>query len=98
MLVHRRIVFGALLLTLSLFLVLGPVLLKNARALDEVEEQRLFQLINEYRQANGVGPLTPSDMLSTAATRHSEDMATYGFFYHTTEANSYYPVGSNYVE
>jgi len=38
MLVHRRIVFGALLLTLGLFLVLGPVLLKNARALDEVEE------------------------------------------------------------
>jgi uncharacterized protein YkwD len=97
MLVHRRIVFGALLLILGLFLVLGPVLLQNAHALDEAEEQRLLELINEYRQANGLGPLAPSDTLSTAATRHSEDMTTHGFFSHITEASSYYPVGSDYV-
>jgi len=98
MLVHRRIILGALLLILGLFLVLGPVLLENAQATNEPEEQRLLELINEYRQANGVGPLASSDTLSTAATRHSEDMATYGFFSHTTEASSYYPAGSDYVD
>ena len=98
MLVYRRIVLGAVLLALSLFLVLGPVLLKDARALHEAEEQRLLELINEYRQANGAGPFVQSDTLSTTARRHSEDMAAYGFFSHVTEASSYYPVGSSYVE
>jgi uncharacterized protein YkwD len=97
-LVHRRGFFAAVLLILGLFLVLGPVLLKDAWALHGAEEQRLLELVNEYRQANGVDPLIPSDALSTAAEHHSEDMAAHGFFSHITEASSYYPEGSDYAD
>jgi hypothetical protein len=80
-------------LVVSLFLVFGPVHLHQARAAG-VEEQRLLELINEYRQENGVGPLVLSGVLSTSATRHSEDMATHDFFSHSTKESSYYPGGS----
>lgn len=98
MLVYRRGVFAAVLLILGLFLVLGPVILEDARALPEPEEQRFLELVNEYRHANGVDPLVSSEALSTTAAHHSEDMATYGFFSHETEESSYYPEGSNYVD
>jgi uncharacterized protein YkwD len=58
------------------------------------EELRFLELINEYRQTNGVGPLLLSDTVTVAAEHHSQDMARYGFFSHTTAASSYYPVGS----
>ena len=77
----------------SLFLVLGPVHLHQARAAG-IEEQRLLELINGYRQENGVGPLVPSGALSTSAARHSEDMAAHDFFSHSTRESSYYPGGS----
>ena len=60
----------------------------------DAEELRFLQLINDYRQQNGVGPLILSDTLAVAAEHHSEDMGEYGFFAHNTEASSYYPVGS----
>ncbi len=58
------------------------------------EEKLFLQLINEYRQTNGVGPLTLSDTLSVSSERHSEDMATYNFFAHDTVKSSYYRAGS----
>ncbi|MBA3474329.1 MAG: LPXTG cell wall anchor domain-containing protein [Rubrobacter sp.] len=79
---------------MSLFLVLGPVHLHQARAAG-VEEQRLLELINGYRQENGVGPLVSSGVLSTSAQRHSEDMAAHDFFSHSTRESSYYPGGSS---
>jgi uncharacterized protein YkwD len=57
----------------------------------DLEEEQFLQLINEYRQDNGVGPLTLSDTLSVASERHSEDMGKYNFFAHDTVKSSYYP-------
>lgn len=95
--VCRWVVFTSLCLCLGLFLVLGPVREDEARA-DGTEEQRLLELVNGYRQANGLGPLIPSGALSVAAGRHSEDMAEYGFFSHLSEASSYYPAGSSHYD
>ena len=54
------------------------------------EEEQFLQLINDYRQNYGVGPLTLSDSLSVASERHSEDMGEYNFFAHDTVKSSYY--------
>jgi hypothetical protein len=91
---------AAVLPILGLLLVLGPAgILEEARALPEQpEEQRFLELVNEYRNSNGLGPLVSDEALSTTAARHSEDMASYGFFSHETEGSSYYPEGSSYVE
>ncbi len=94
---RRWAAFAVLCLVLGFLLVLGPVNPYEARA-NEAEEQRFLELINGYRQANGLGPLAPSETLSRAAERHSEDMQTYGFFSHTTKASSYYPVGSSFSD
>ena len=59
----------------------------------DFEELRFLQLINQYREDNGVGPLLVSDTLSVASERHSEDMAKGGFFAHNTITSSYYPAG-----
>jgi Cysteine-rich secretory protein family len=91
--VRRWAALVAPCVVVSLFLVLGPVHLHQARATG-VEEQRLLELINGYRQENGVGPLLPSGVLSTSATRHSEDMAAHDFFSHSTRESTYYPSGS----
>ncbi len=66
----------------------------EAADLYDAEEEQFLQLINEYRQDNGVGPLTLSDTLSVASERHSEDMGKYNFFAHDTVKSSYYPAGS----
>jgi uncharacterized protein YkwD len=58
------------------------------------EELRFLQLINDYRQSNGLGKLLLSDALTVPSERHSQDMARYRFFAHNTVASSYYPVGS----
>jgi uncharacterized protein YkwD len=58
------------------------------------EELRFLQLINDYRQNNGLGNLLLSDTLSVSSERHSQDMARYRFFAHNTAASSYYPVGA----
>jgi uncharacterized protein YkwD len=92
--VRRWAAFVAPCLVVSLFLVLGPVHLHQAQAAG-VEEQRLLELINRYRQDNGAGTLVPSGVLSTSATRHSKDMASHGFFSHINRESSYYPSGSN---
>ncbi len=91
--VRRWAAFVVPCLVMSLFLVLGPVHLHQAQAAG-AEEQRLLELINGYRQENGIGPLVPSGVLSTSAARHSEDMAAHDFFSHSTRESSYYPSGS----
>lgn len=82
---------------LSLLFVLGPVGIAEAQTY-EPEEQQFLELINDYRLENGLEPLLLSDPLSVASERHSDDMGTYGFFSHTTEASSYYPVGSDHTD
>lgn len=84
-------------LALGLLLVFGLVRSEPAVAL-ESDEQRLLGLINTYRAENGLGALSPSPTLQTAAERHSEDMSTYGFFSHTTQASSYYAPGSGHAD
>jgi uncharacterized protein YkwD len=58
------------------------------------EELQFLDLINDYRENNGLESLVLSDTLAVAAERHSQDMARYSFFAHNTAASSYYPVGS----
>lgn len=58
------------------------------------EELQFLQLINKYRQNNGLQPLLLSDTLTLTSDRHSEDMAKYNFFAHDTVRSSYYPAGS----
>lgn len=82
---------------LSLFFVLGPIGVAEAQSY-EPEELEFLELINDYRQQNGLGPLELSAPLSIASERHSEDMGTYGFFSHTTQGSSYYPVGSEHPD
>jgi uncharacterized protein YkwD len=88
--VRRWAAFVVPCLVVGLFLVLGPVHLHQAQAAG-AEEQRLLELINGYRQENGVGPLVLSGVLSTSAQRHSEDMAAHDFLSHSTRESSYYP-------
>ncbi len=82
---------------LSLLFVVGPAGIAQAQSY-EPEEQQFLELINQYRAENGLDPLSLSAPLSVASERHSEDMGTYGFFSHTTEGSSYYPVGSGHPE
>jgi uncharacterized protein YkwD len=49
----------------------------------DAEELAFLKLINDYRAANGVGPLALSPTLSAAAKAHSQDMATKNYFDHT---------------
>ncbi|HET7271456.1 MAG TPA: CAP domain-containing protein [Rubrobacter sp.] len=58
------------------------------------DELQFLQLINDYRQQNGVGPLILSDTLTMSSEHHSQDMARYAFFAHNTVASSYYARGS----
>jgi hypothetical protein len=82
----------ALFVALLAGLVLGG---KSALANPyDAEELQILQLINEYRQNNGLEPLLISDTLTVPSERHNEDMAKYGFFAHDTVASSYYPAGS----
>jgi Cysteine-rich secretory protein family len=58
------------------------------------EELQFLELINDYRENNGLDSLALSDTLSVSAERHDQDMARYSFFAHNTADSSYYPVGS----
>jgi uncharacterized protein YkwD len=60
----------------------------------DAEELKFLQLINDYREDNGVRPLILSDTLAVSAERHSKDMARYHFFAHNTVSSSHYPRGS----
>ncbi|TCJ16751.1 CAP domain-containing protein [Rubrobacter taiwanensis] len=89
------------MLLIALLVLLGAVAVRgeSARAQSyDAEELRFLELINEYRQTNGLDPLLLSDTLSVAAERHSEDMGRYGFVAHDTLASSYYPAGTKFHE
>lgn len=60
----------------------------------DAEELQFLQLINDYRQENGLGSLILSDTLAVAAEHHSKDMGKYDFFAHNTVSSSYYPTGA----
>jgi uncharacterized protein YkwD len=57
--------------------------------------QQLFNLINDYREAEGVAPLNWVAEVAMAAQHHSEDMAEFDFFDHETVQSSFYSVGSH---
>ena len=85
--------------TVVLVALLIPVLVigGNSASADtsyDTEELQFLQLINDYRQQNGLGPLILSDTLTESSEHHSHDMAQYGFFAHNTVASSYYTAGS----
>jgi uncharacterized protein YkwD len=91
---------GAVVAVLAVLIAAGVVATghqRSASASEEPyvsEEVQFLQLLNQYRRDNGVEPLLLSDAISVAAEHHSQDMAEYGFFAHTTAASSHYPVGS----
>lgn len=68
-------------LTLAVIVVIRAA--PTVEALDS-EEQAFLQLINTYRQQNGLQPLSLSPTLTTAAELHSEDMAYNDYFSHTS--------------
>ncbi len=53
-----------------------------AAALD-AQEQAFLGLINDYRAANGLGPLALNDQLTQTAIWMSQDMASHNYFSHT---------------
>lgn len=69
----------------------------EAQSYDAAETETV-ELINAYRQENGLGTLSLSSPLSVASERHSEDMGTYGFFAHDTAQSSYYEPGWGHSE
>lgn len=58
----------------------------------ESEKAAFLALINQYRQQNGLQPLSLSSTLTTAAQLHSEDMARRDYVSHTT------PEGKTFVD
>ena len=58
------------------------------------QETAFIQLINDYRQQQGLSRLLVSDLLSDAAQKHNSDMGKYSFFSHTTLASDYFAVNS----
>ncbi len=87
-----RILILAVLVAVTLLLVALPGL-ASARTYSS-EELSFLQLINQYRQSNGLGTLLLSDTISDASTKHSSDMAKYNFFGHDTVQSDYFPAGS----
>ncbi len=70
------IIFSSLLVSLS------PFSVNSANISLDNEEETLLNLINEYRQSNGLSPLILSSELTIAAKMHSQDMANNNYFSH----------------
>lgn len=70
------------MLLLGLVVALCMLALPAVAALDS-EEQAVVNLINTYRQQNGLNPLQISTTLDAAAEWMSTDMATKNYFSHT---------------
>jgi uncharacterized protein YkwD len=51
-------------------------------------EQRLLQLLNQARIANGLNPLAVTPELSASANAHARDMVQYGYMEHTARDGS----------
>lgn len=90
---HLSYGYLAVLILSALFMVIlgGSV---RAQSSYDSEELEFLQIINEYRQDNGLPTLILSDALTDASERHDEDMARYNFFAHETLGSSYFPINS----
>jgi hypothetical protein len=67
--------------------VIGVPLTAVAQQLSS-PEQRIVQLINQARVAQGLGPLALTPELNAAAKAHAEDMAARGYMEHTAPNGS----------
>ncbi|HEX2728455.1 MAG TPA: CAP domain-containing protein [Rubrobacteraceae bacterium] len=85
-----------MLLAVVAVMLAGPLVYSRSASANpyDAEELRVLQLVNEYRQNNGLQALILSDTLTRTSDHHSEDMAKYDFFAHDTVRSSYYPAGS----
>ncbi len=92
----RRVRAGGLVLLalLVVTLLLVPSVAQAAYGVYTTQEIEFLGLINQYRQANGLGTLLLSDDISDAAEKHSKDMGKYGFFDHTSLASDYFAVNA----
>ncbi|CAA9453399.1 MAG: hypothetical protein AVDCRST_MAG14-1229 [uncultured Rubrobacteraceae bacterium] len=90
---HLSYRYLAVVVLSALFMVIlgGSV---RAQSSYDSEELAFLQIINEYRQNNGLPTLILSDALTDASERHDEDMARYNFFAHETLGSSYFPINS----
>ncbi|NED11899.1 CAP domain-containing protein, partial [Streptomyces sp. SID9124] len=52
------------------------------------DADQVLALVNTERAKEGCGPVTGNDQLTTAAQRHSEDMAAKDYFSHTSQDGS----------
>ncbi|MEM1557251.1 MAG: CAP domain-containing protein [Thermoproteota archaeon] len=79
---------------ISIVVIISVLQLKieQCQASLESEKAAFLTLINQYRQQNGLSPLSLSNTLTTAAQLHSEDMAIRNYFSHTT------PEGRTFVD
>jgi uncharacterized protein YkwD len=91
---HRYSLIAATLAVLFAFLASGERGALASGTSYDPEELRFSELLNGYRQENGLPPLVLSDALAVASERHSEDMGKYGFFAHDTAESSYFPAGA----
>lgn len=64
----------------------------------EAGKLEMVRAINDYREENGLSSLKVADTVSVAAQHHSEDMATYDFFSHTTTESDYYKREADFAE
>lgn len=75
-----RILIGSLVAATALWGA-APEMARGSAALD-AEEIAFLHLINEYREQNGLGCLTPSPTMNAAADWMSRAMGEQGFFSH----------------
>src|SRR5680860_5631 len=94
---HRM--FGPVLVAMAVLLIsvlmIFSVLPAMAQAAGySAEEVQFLELINDYRQQNGLNALLLSDTVEDAARKHNLDMGHYGFFDHSSLQADYSPEGS----
>ncbi|MBO3800504.1 MAG: PKD domain-containing protein [Candidatus Brockarchaeota archaeon] len=81
-----------LLISIIITISIPRLKIEQCEASLESEKSTFLTLINQYRQRNGLPPLSLSNTLTTAAQLHSEDMASRNYFSHTT------PEGKTFVD
>ena len=90
---RRGLLVLATLLTILVVILLLPAV-AGASGSYSSQELAFLGLINQYRQANGLGTLMLSDVISDASKKHNLDMGHYKFFDHTTAGSDYFVVGA----
>jgi hypothetical protein len=82
----------AIAVSIGVLLALLPYVASAATY--DTEELAFLQLINQYRQGQGLSKLVLSDAISDATDKHSSDMGKYGFFDHGSLRSDFFPVGA----